>query len=365
MQLALERQLREFSLGMIPGGPDIPVSLPTIGIIGAVSRRQGFRLAGISSSSFAALCRDESRLRLSLHELRRRSRYYNRERGAILLYDNILNARNANFQDFLCVKNTMTGLSASNWSCSFRSAGFPAAGSYPAIGATNTLNRATTGALPLINPSGSNLKYLCNWAWNVSGTPAISMLVDLLAVADNVLGNTGSLQSIVTSALTRYTGTAAAGNMISFEVTSTLGATAAITLTTKYTNEAGTGGQSTGAIALTASATSQRLLPIAFGNFIPLASGDTGVRSIDSAQLSGSGIGGGTMAAMIYRPLMLMPSLAITTLVERNTPAALDGLLNLVVGSDSQLGCLAVFVNAGAGATSTGFMPFFYQTVEG
>ncbi len=354
--------------------------------MGFVSKKRGFVLKGMSSAAFEGLCRDELKAKFDrpwamkvlgkdfataierqAFERRRLRAFLRKEKGAITTWDGVLSNRAAGLaEDLITSKNTFTTVTT-QWSSAFRAAGFPVTGTYTAIPAGAVQNRASVGAMPLSNPSGANTKYLLNFGWNLGSAAGIVLLADLLVAADNISGSTGNSQTVNTAALTRYAGSSAIGNMMTLEVTSGLGATGSINVTVGYTgvNAAGTTqpGHSSGAIALTASAISQRLVPILSGPIIAPQSGDVGVQSIETVQLSGTGIGGGTLCAQIYRPLLLMPSITTTTWTERSTGAMLAGVDVLPVGTDSQIGCLTYFVYVNG--TSTGNAPTFLQTVQG
>jgi hypothetical protein len=308
----------------------VPVVLPNIGFIGHVIPGYGFAplIAG----------------------------------GAITSYNDIINARaNGKAEDVGIVKASYTTV-ANVWSCGFRSGGFPPAGSYANIPGGSVLNRASTGAWPLTNPATGERKYLLTLGTNHGVGTNIVLLVDLLVAAGGINANVAGAQTVNTVALTRYAGAAAAGNMIILEVTTALGTTGS-NFTATYTNHAGVSGQTTAALAMTTSAIVQRLQPVGTtGWLIPLVTGDLGVRSVETVSFSAA-MGAGVVALLIFRPLLFLPTIATTTYVERDSTLQVDGLTELVVGSDGELGCLAEFLLTST--TSTGARTYFYRTVSG
>lgn len=229
-------------------------------------------------------------------------------------------------------------------------------------------NAATTGALPLPFPAGSNKRYIHEiTAWATAVGFQQIMLVDYLYEGGTILltANATTTPASV-PALTRYTGTASVGNYIMCELVSTLTHTVAPVVTITYEDQGGTSsstsftcpatglltGRVIGNVIAPASATVNTASP-----FVPLATGDTGVRRITAVQVSGGTCTVGTMDVVIVRPLVVIPIITL------NIPVVMDCLLELVSGSDSQLGCLRtlVFTASTTAAAST----LHLRTVEG
>lgn len=213
------------------------------------------------------------------------------------------------------------------------------------------MNRASTGAIPLINPTSSDKKYLLTHGITVPSISGFStvLLVDLLVAAANISANSTSAQTVNSAALTRYT--TGEGVRMILVVTTALGATAS-NVTISYTNQAGTAGRSTGAIAMTASCAVNRTQPSTTIFFIPLQAGDTGVRSVQTITFSAA-MGAGVLDLYLFKPLMIIPTIAANTFVERDSSVQIDGLTELAYGSDNQVGCLGNFVLTGGTTTTT------------
>jgi hypothetical protein len=213
------------------------------------------------------------------------------------------------------------------------------------------MTSATTGAVPIpLTIGGSDHLYLTNAVANhVTGTN-VHMYVDVLVSAGNILATSATSQNISTTSLSRWT--SGEGLAMTLEVTAALGATAA-NITISYTDQAGNTANSTGAIALTTSAAVGRLVPILDGPMIRLATGDYGVRTIEGCILSASMTGSGVMAALIYKPLVVCPTIGVTTWNERSTPAQLSGIKQLTSAAGGELPFVGSFVLASTTSTGT------------
>jgi hypothetical protein len=172
-------------------------------------------------------------------------------------------------------------------------------------------DRTTSGALGQQN-GGSSQLFVCSAELaalhsNSAGGGESSgclVLADRLTHQGGLVGNVTSTQTtnLPTAALTRYT--SGAGVWAAIEVYSNVGATNS-NATVSYTNQAGTAAQ-------TATAT--------FGNtflygatvtrhmaLLSLASGDTGVRSVESVTLSASIGSAGNLGVTLFKPLLFLP----------------------------------------------------------
>lgn len=272
------------------------------------------------------------------------------ERGAITTYDGIVNARaSSNFYDTVWGKASITTV-ASAWSSMYRAGGFPAAGTYSNIPSGAAKNSSDAGGLMLgfPNPSGGNSAYLATVGMIAGQQVNCFLFVDLLVAAGNILLTTASAQTVTPTALTRYT--TGAGVYMTFEVTTAAGGTAQ-NVTVSYTNQAGTSGQSTGAVALTASAIVQRLEPVGAGLPMALASGDYGVRTLATVTMSGTNTGG-PIALNLFKPLAFIPGLVANVYGEKDTTITLDTLVPMPVDGSGNVGCVALYVLPNT--TSTG-----------
>lgn len=289
------------------------------------------------------------------------------ERGAIQTYDGIINARaSGQFNDIVFTKTTLTTV-ANQWFSLLRAGGDPAAMAFnnttaPTETATSV---ATTGALStgLSNPSGTNRKYLLTLGFGSSSTINIALLIDIHVQGGAFRLTVATAETVAApvAAVRQYgTGGAGAGNCISFVETTASSATAH-NLTVSYVNQAGTATSVVFAAPATAG-TVDGLYPVASTNwFIPLASGDFGVRSVSQTQ-SSAALAAGVLALILHYPLMMIPGISSNVYVERDSTVQVDALTELA-NSSQVIGCLGMLVFANT--TSSGQVTGLMRTCEG
>lgn len=188
--------------------------------------------------------------------------------------------------------------------------GTPSAGVLPGAVARNPTN-ATAGALKQRDAAVGKTKWLTHACIvgalaGSSGTGA-TLVYDRLFDFSGLVGNITTAQ-LVGGAVTRYTGAESAGNEIWVEYHTAIGATAS-TIVVGYTNQAGVAGRLTVAEATQASGMAALVR-------LTLQAGDTGVRSIESVTLSASTGTAGNFAVVIARPLLMVPTGVIGTIIE-------------------------------------------------
>ena len=160
-------------------------------------------------------------------------------------------------------------------------------------------------------PHGGNVsplvKHLLNMnAWGTAATsvPGTLMLVDLQGYYPGISNNTTSAQTLVGTPTLRYTN--GEGCRMYWVQTAVAGATAQ-NIALSYTDQAGNAGNALGAtVAMTASGIAGHISHAGtaannYGPFLPLASGDTGVRSVQTVTFSAANTGTGALC--IARPL--------------------------------------------------------------
>lgn len=192
-----------------------------------------------------------------------------------------------------------------------------------------------------------------------TGVPAVLMLCDLCLYYPGINMNVSTSQTLVNgSTLTRYT--TGAGLRASLIVTATTGATAH-NLSMSYTNQAATAGRT---LPVTVSCTASAIVPHIthsgtaannYGPFLPLASGDTGIRSVQSVQLSAASLAG-TAALALYKPLATLPITTLGVAAERDLMNQLPSMPQVQDGA-----CLVwlLFTGAAVGASTN-----FYGYVD-
>ncbi len=201
-------------------------------------------------------------------------------------------------QQILTVKN-ISGTSG-RLSSSWLSAGEPGPGVAPTTSVSCT--SATTGAIPFVNAGTGKLLIT-----RVIGTPSSNatfagtvMLYDRLNHSGGLSGTSTSAQTtnLPTAALTRYT--EGDGVMAAIEIYTAVGGTAT-TLTASYTNQDGTAGRTSQSINFGSTgndnAQALRFFPL------PLQSGDSGVKSVESVTLAASTGTVGNFGVVLYKPL--------------------------------------------------------------
>lgn len=188
---------------------------------------------------------------------------------------------------------------AAQWFSTLDVAGAPGAGSLN-VGNTTTgiVPTDAVAGFPTINPfTGAATGYLSKLAWR--NTVASTMcLYDRLFHAGSI-----SLTALATTTLSgqpsylgRSPGGAGLGLEIWLEINAAVSATAT-TVAVNYTNEAGTGGRTTGASASLSGFGSRRLLQL------PCQAGDKGVRLIESVTVGGTVATTGSVNVIVARTL--------------------------------------------------------------
>jgi len=202
-------------------------------------------------------------------------------------------------------KSVPSNTVANTYTTLWDSTGIPAAGGYS--GTTyqgQQVTSSTTGALSFTNATSPRKLFLLGGYGNTPTASANGTLI----ILDRLLyhpginhATTGTTAMTGGSSLPRYT--TGAGVMMFLEVTTGLNATAH-TIAFSYTDSAGNPGNSTTAITPIASSAARRI-PYA-GLYIPLAAGDTGVRSVESVTVTGAGATG-TSALVLAKPIATLP----------------------------------------------------------
>lgn len=381
-------------LGLPVGSPSIPVFHPQYGLLGKSVPGVGFVPDPSRKRSVAAIMRDQSRLAIQtfraledscsalgsgLHRLLAENPHLAPiALNVISTFDGIINARTGgNYWDWWDGMTTsQTPIAGAWYNLTSRIAQTARAsltyGTYVNAGNNGAImNAATTGAIP-IPYAGSNSRYLTAFAGQVTAINGFSalMLVDILWAGGPITyGSGASVAATSTSpTLTRYTGSSAAysGNMLMCDVGTLLGGTPG-SISFNYTAQDNTTTRSTTAFTpTTAAGTANRVLQngVTIGPaFTPLVSGDTGVSHVNSVTFGAGTSPTGTIYLNIVRPLLVIPTLAANSFVERDITTTMDSLIELVKGTDSQHGCLAV-LGLGNGTTA-GQLYYSLRTVAG
>lgn len=184
------------------------------------------------------------------------------------------------------------------WHSLFYADGTPGAAAAPSPGIAGAALTTYAGQLPFTNPS-SGLTYLNRFVAAATATGSCTLLDRLWHNSGIDVTNTAAqtVNSAAWPARDSNASTNGEGVMVALEVSSVLGnITEVTTCTLSYTNQSGTAGRTATLASIPALAVAGTFLPFA------LASGDTGVRSIQSITL-GTTLDSGTVHLVAYRKL--------------------------------------------------------------
>ena len=196
--------------------------------------------------------------------------------------------------------------------------GMPAGGATP--GAAAIPDRTTTGALPFTAPGGGRDKHLIH----ASIAPLVAgvyLLYDRLMHIGGLNATLTTSQTVQGSpaspAITRNTG--GAGNLAWYEIYTIIGTTST-TLTMTYTDQDGNSATSTINIGATG------FREVTRAQRIPLAAGDSGIRSVQSVQLTATTGIAGSFGITLAQPLAWIPVGAAGTMGWRDYTTGLPGI---------------------------------------
>jgi hypothetical protein len=156
---------------------------------------------------------------------------------------------------------------------------------------------------------------------SAAAVPGVLMLVDLQGYWPSISTNTTSPQTLSGTPTLRYPN---GEGLNLYPVVTTNTSTGTPTLSISYTNQAGTSGRSLAhALVMQASAPVNTLYhyapatnAFASGPFLPLQGNDTGVQNVASVTFSTNPTG--TIALCLAKPLITIPIVTVSTIVERD-----------------------------------------------
>ena len=202
-----------------------------------------------------------------------------------------------------------------------------------------------------VSPDTKHLTNIGAYSAVSTAVPGVLMLVDMCLYYPGISMNSAVAQTLVnTNTLTRYTD--GAGLRASLVIQSTAGATAH-NINISYTNQAGVSGRT---LPVTVAGTASAIVPHIthsgtaannYGPFLPLAAGDTGIRSVQSVTLSAASLAG-TAALVLYKPLAVLPITTLGVAAERDLMNQLPSLPRLRDGC-----CLSLLYFAGAACAAS------------
>lgn len=263
---------------------------------------------------------------------------------------------------------------AGNFYTSWAYAGTPAAGGWAGAGGAAaatmvTCTNTTPGALGLVSPttaSATNPYILSAGVVQATGAQTMSgtlMLIDRLADSGpltTVFGGSCALtMPVATSLWARYAD--GIGVQAFVESLETTVPTASTTIALTYTNTAGTGARTSGSTTVAAT---KSLVKGTNGPFLSLASGDLGIKTIESIQVGAVTPAAGTIALVVCKPLLVMPCTTTGYYVERDLVIQTPKLPKLQVAADASA-CLQWIFFPNAATTSGAVFMGSVNTVTG
>ena len=203
-----------------------------------------------------------------------------------------------------------------------------------------------------VSPDTKNITNLGVMSTVATAVPSLIEVVDVLGyypLTTTTVTTAQTLNNTVT--LPRYTD--GAGVRAYVVAVGTMGA-GTPNISISYTNQAGTAGK-TMPVTLNAVTTAVQSHIVhrdpsagKYFPYLPLASGDTGIRSIQSVTLSAT-MTSGSLAIVLCKPLASIPLTTVGIMAERNLMTQLPSLPRVVDGANLNL----LFVTASATVTNT------------
>lgn len=261
--------------------------------------------------------------------------------------------------------NKITGAAAytsSRWYDFSALNGFPVANSFAGTALNWVSCTETTGngtdifGIPHAGNVTPDTKHIMNVSaitGVATGVPSQLMLVDMQGYYPGINMNVATVQNLVGTPTLRYPN--GAGVRAYLTIRTTTGGTAH-NLSMSYTNQSGTSGRT---LPVTVSCTASAITPHIthsgtsannYGPFLPMASGDTGIQSVQSVQLSAAS-GAGTAALVLARPLLTLPISTVGVASERDLLNQLPSLPRIYDGA-----CLVwLYFSGAATAAATNF----------
>jgi hypothetical protein len=255
------------------------------------------------------------------------------------------------------------GYTAGRWYEMLSLGGYPPATTFPGTALTwQTCSDATgDGTTRFGIPHGGNVSALIKhlstmsaWSTAATGVPAVLQLVDVQGYWPGINMNVATAQTLLGTPTLRYTD--GVGCRLFLSARATTGATAH-NLAVSYTNNTNAAGRT---LPVTVSCTTSAIVPHIvhsgtaannYGPFLPMASGDLGVKSVQTVTLSAASLAG-TAALVLARPIAQIP-LSITSLMTEkdfwnqlpSAPQIRDGAcLGFILGAGAAVGASTTFV---------------------
>jgi hypothetical protein len=276
---------------------------------------------------------------------------------SILSYNDIIACRSTGlWEDPIWQKTeSITPQAAGVWHSFLNCAGAPSSLTITSAAGGAAMNSTYAGALSLSTPSTAIGRYLLSAGVSVPAVAGFSamMLVDVLWGMKGI-PLTATSFAIGSTALTRSTNGAGVQMMVVIDAT----AATASTLSLNYTDLDGTTRNTT--CQLTTVSKIHAINPAGFA-FVPIS--QRGVKSIQSIDV-GTTIATKTISLFLIKPLIVIPTVAAYSFIERDATLQIEGITRLETGTDEKgpyLGWLGLA--GGTGACASVFAQI--RTVQG
>ena len=271
--------------------------------------------------------------------------------------------------------NKITGAAAytaGRWYETLSLGGYPPATAFPGTALTwvSCTDSAGDGTTRFGIPHGGNVSALIKhlstmaaWSTAATGVPAVLQLVDVQGYWPGINMNVNTAQTLLGTPAHRYTD--GAGCRLFLTARATTGATAH-NLAVSYTNSANTAGRT---LPVTVACTASAIVPhivhsgVAannYGPFLPLASGDLGVKSVQTVTLSAASGTASTAALVLARPLAQIPLSIASLMTEKDFWNQLPSAPQIKDGA-----CLGFILGAGAAVAAATTFSGSMDTVWG
>ena len=265
--------------------------------------------------------------------------------------------------------NKITGAAAyaaGRWYEMLSLGGYPPATTYPGTALTwqTCTGSAGDGTTRFGIPHGADvtplikhLSTMAAWSTAATGVPSVLQLVDVQGYWPGINMNTLSAQTLLGTPAHRYTD--GAGCRLALAARSTTGATAH-NLSLSYTNSGSTSGRT---LPVTVACTASAIVPHIvhsgtaannYGPYLPLASGDTGVKSVQTVTLSAASGTASTAVLLLVKPLAQIPLSIASLMTEKDfwnqlpsAPQIKDGAcLGFLLGTGAAVAASTTFAGA-------------------
>ena len=259
--------------------------------------------------------------------------------------DDLINELTVNSKElFATFSKTGTAAEAAGvWHSLWRVGTYPAAGGDGPAGSTTGVGGSAlvleAGSLAAWGNQSPDTKHLLTVDMQATVDCTV-MLYDRLVHASGINLAGTATRNVGSTALPRYSGTASAGVQVWAEVTTITAGAAPTMAMNSYTDQDGNTGSAGGTLTFPATATNVD----AFIGPLPLASGDTGVRSVETVSVL-SGCTSGTANIVLIRPLAYFPMTAFLG-VTRDFVSMLPSLPRVYDGHTLALAYLATTTTA-------------------